>query len=83
VSSGSGSYSISPTNWAGIRRSATNGVVTFYITATGRCGPTTYFFARKIVRTATGTALAVANTDSETTAQHADLNLACEHAGYA
>jgi len=78
VSSGSGSYSISTTNWPGIRRSATNGVVNFYVMAIGRCRVVTYFFPRKIVRTATGPALA-ANTDSETTpqltVQHANLSL--------
>ena len=79
MSSGSGSYSISPTNWAGIRRSATNGIVNFYVMAIGRCRVMTYFFPRKIVRTATGPALAVANTDPEATpqltVQHADLRL--------
>jgi hypothetical protein len=77
VSSSSGSYSISPTNWAALKRAATNGIVNFQVTATDGCRATSYFFPRKLVHTASGPALAVDN-ESKTpqlTAQHSDLRM--------
>jgi hypothetical protein len=78
VSSGSGSFSISAANWAGLRRSATNGNINFAIVATDGCLAWPYFFPRKLVRTATGPALAVADNSSEPpqlTPQRVDLRL--------
>jgi hypothetical protein len=78
VSSSSGSYSISPADWPGLRRSATNGFINFEVIATDRCGVAPYSFPRKLVRTATGPALAVGDTSSDPprfTPQHVDLRL--------
>lgn len=77
VSSGSGSYSIAPTNWAGLRRSATYGNINFEVIATDGCRAWTYFFPRKLVRTATGSALAVDDSSDppQLTPQHVDLRL--------
>jgi hypothetical protein len=79
VSSGSGSYSISPSNWAGLRRSATFGNINFEIIAIKGCRLAPYFFPRKLVHTKTGPALAVdvggAGVPLQLTPQHVDLRL--------
>jgi hypothetical protein len=77
VSSGSGSYSISPTDWAGLEKSATYGNINFEIIAIDGCRAWIYFFPRKLVRTATGRALAVDNSSDppELTPQRVDLRL--------
>lgn len=77
VSSDSGIYSISPTDWPGLRRSATYGNINFEVVATDGCRAWAYFFPRKLVHTATGPALAVDNSSDtpQLTPQHADLRL--------
>jgi hypothetical protein len=84
VSSGSGSYSISTANWAGLRGAATNGKINFQVIATDGCRAWPYFFPRELVRTATGPALAVADNAAGTptpTVQHADLRLPARASG--
>jgi hypothetical protein len=61
VSSDSGSYSISTTDWAGLRRSPTYGNINIEVIAIDGSRAWMYFFPRKLVRTATGPALAVDN----------------------
>lgn len=77
VSSSSGSYSISPTDWPGLRRSATYGNINFEVIATDGCRDWMYFFPRKLVRTATGPALAVDDSSDppQLAPQHVDLRL--------
>jgi hypothetical protein len=77
VSSASGSYSISPTDWVGLRRSATYGNINFEVIAISGCRAWMYFFPRKLVRTATGPALAVDDSSDppQLTPQRVDLRL--------
>jgi hypothetical protein len=78
VTSGDGSYSIAPTNWAGIRRSANYGIVNFELMATDGCHLWMTFFGSKIISTSTGPALDSAPAGSEPpqrTPLHAHLKL--------